>query len=98
MLKFYFMTFKGQRRSILKLTDEEHSEMTDAERAELITVTRRRFSTEFAKKGDPRNWKSMAKRPDALPSAIDHYSAWLRGDWNATPGVTPPPTPNNPER
>ena len=84
------MTFKGQSRSIRKLTDEEMKEMTDAESAEFIAVTRCRLSTEFAKKGDPRNWKSMAKRPDALPSAIDHYSAWLRGDWNDTRGVTPP--------
>ena len=95
-MKFYFMTFRGQRRSIFKLTEQDRLAFTDSEGAEFIAVTRCRFSTEFAKKGDPRNWKSMAKRQDALPSAIDHYSAWLRGEWNDTPGVTLSPTPNEP--
>jgi hypothetical protein len=86
------MTLKGQRRSITKLTDEEHKKMTDSERVEFDRLARCRLSDKFAKNGDPRNWKNpLSQGQKALESMIHSYSDWLRGDWNDTRGVTPPP-------
>jgi hypothetical protein len=95
-MKSCVMTFKGRCRSLLSLTEEEHRAFTDDERAEFISVTRRRLSTEFARRGHPRNWKWTANpargKEMEMQSLVDNYSAWSRGEWNDTPGVPFPPS------